>query len=78
MMRFACRMTKRIEIHIHNHNYNQKNVHKTTENQCNIYNSYMFQGQGAIFRQSTVQRFANTNTTLVLCWYLQTFVPWIP
>jgi hypothetical protein len=38
----------------------------------------MFQGQGAIFRQSKVQRYANTNPTLVLYWHLQNFVHWIP
>ena len=38
----------------------------------------MFQGHSAIFRQSTVQSFANTKTTLVCCWNLQNFVPWIP
>jgi len=48
-------------------NYSNQQMHiKQLKITHNIYNSYMLQCQGDIFRESKVQRFESTNTTILV------------
>ena len=53
------------QLIITNHSKQQMHI-KQLKITHNIYNFYMFQYQGDIFRESKVQRFESTNTTMLV------------